>query len=242
MMTRCPTQHLVDRHFAGRIRPAEERRLREHLPGCPRCTRYYERHRLLAELDPGSLPAEERLARGLGLSDPWRRWLANAWRPPMLLAAAATAAAIALLAVREPAGDFAARGVGATAPAIGAYRVTAGGKPVELGETMAAGDELAFAYENPGGKRHLLIFGIDEHRHVYWYHPAWVDPESTPAAVPIAEGRHELPEAVAHELDGAELTLVGVFVDEVMTVREVEAGIEKVMAGAAWSRKVRVVR
>jgi hypothetical protein len=244
-MTRCPTQRLVDRHFAGRIRPAEERRLRQHLPGCQTCTRYYERHRLLAVLDPSALPAEERLARGIGLAHPLRSWPATAFRPPMLLAAvAATAAAIGLLAVQrlDPADGFTARGAAIEEPRVRAYRVAAGSNPVELGETMAPGDELAFEYDNPGGRRYLLIFGVDEHRHVYWYHPAWVDLESTPAAVPISAGRQELPEAVAHELDGVELTLVAVFVDEMLTVREVEAGLEKRMAEAAWTRKIRVVR
>jgi MFS family permease len=60
-------RELVERHFAGTILPVEERSLRPHLPGCDPCRDYYERHLVLARLDPEALSAQERLARGLGL-------------------------------------------------------------------------------------------------------------------------------------------------------------------------------
>jgi len=58
----------IDAHFAGRGAVARERGLREHCLGCAPCRAYYERHLLLAELNPSALGVRERLARGLGLA------------------------------------------------------------------------------------------------------------------------------------------------------------------------------
>ncbi len=63
-MTACPMHHLIARHFTRRIRPAEETELRQHLPTCKVCHAYYERHLMLARLDPSAPSAEER--SGLG--------------------------------------------------------------------------------------------------------------------------------------------------------------------------------
>ena len=65
-MVRCSKRCLVDRHFEGRILPAEERGLRKHLADCANCTKYYERRLLLARLEPEALKPKQRLARGLG--------------------------------------------------------------------------------------------------------------------------------------------------------------------------------
>jgi hypothetical protein len=237
-VTRCHERRLIDRHFAGRIRPRDELRLREHLFGCASCRRYYERHQLFAKLDPSALPDQERMGLALGLRRSARVPPQTVW-----LVAAVAAACIAFLLLRPPdsAQEFAARGV-ASEPHVWVYLVPAHGKPVELGTVMAPSDELAFAYDNPRESGRLLIFGIDEHRHVYWYHPAWGDPGSTPVAVPIGAGRRELPEAVAHELDGAELTLHAVFTDEAVSVREVERELDAYTNRAAWTHRVRVMR
>ena len=58
----CAHQPLIDRHFAGRISTAAERTLREHLPACSACERYYARHLVLAELDPKAAGRQSRLA------------------------------------------------------------------------------------------------------------------------------------------------------------------------------------
>ncbi len=142
---------------------------------------------------------------------------------------------------RDPAADFQARGTGVE-PRVWAYRVAHGEKPIELGEVMSPTDELAFAIDNPTEPRGLLLFGVDEHRHVYWYHPAWVEPAATPSAVPIASGRHELPEAVSHQLDGSVLTLYAVFANEEVTVREVERELDDYTRRAVWRQRVRVAR
>jgi hypothetical protein len=57
---------LIDRHFAGRIRPGEELEMRAHCGDCVDCRRYYERHQLFSELSPGALPERSRIARGWG--------------------------------------------------------------------------------------------------------------------------------------------------------------------------------
>ena len=105
------------------------------------------------------------------------------------------------------------------------YRLRRGKPAVLVGGTIQAREELAFAYVNGVRKRRLLVFAVDELRRVYWYHPAWKDPARAPVAVPLdaSPGVHELPEAVAHDIRGIRLTLFGVFLDQPLTVHQVEA-------------------
>jgi hypothetical protein len=94
---------------------------------------------------------------------------------------------------------------------------------------LRRGDELAFAYENANAKRRLLVFGIDELGHVYWFHPAWTHESDDPVAIPIETdgGRHEIPEAIRHRFDGTHLEIRSVFVDDPVSVHQVEALLQK---------------
>ena len=169
-MTDCALQTLVDRHFGGRSRLATDRQLREHLPTCATCRTRYDRQLLLARLDPRAPSAEDRLARGLGFSPAPKRYR-------YLLPAFA---AVALcFAVWPRSAGFQARG---TPEQLFVYRVRAGQAPAQVSGEIAPGDELAFAYAN-ARHRHLLIYGVDEHGHVYWYHPAWPDGAAAPIAI-----------------------------------------------------------
>ena len=86
-------------------------------------------------------------------------------------------------------------------------------------------DELAFSYEHKTASPFLLVFGVDEHGHVFWYHPAWTNASQDPSAVPIERDgrRHELKEAISHALDGNLLEIHAVFSERPLTVRAVEA-------------------
>ena len=87
---------------------------------------------------------------------------------------------------------------------------------------IRADDELAFAYSNTAGQQFLLIFGVDEHRHVYWFHPAWRAGEPPPAAVRASAGPgpYELPEAVRHRTDGRQLTIYALLARQRIDVRD----------------------
>ena len=74
--TWCSQIHSIDDHFAGRLSPVAEQKMRSHASGCPSCRTRYRRHLRLEKLDPRALGRDERLARGLGLS-PRRR--ARTW-------------------------------------------------------------------------------------------------------------------------------------------------------------------
>jgi hypothetical protein len=145
-----------------------------------------------------------------------------------LMTAAAAAAAL-LLRVHPGAGGFSARGnVEAPPPPASrvlVYDVRRGLPPAPAGDVLQNGDELAFAYENGAAKRRLAVFGVDEHGHVYWFHPAWTREADDPAAIPIEsdDKRHELPEAVLQRFDGRHLEIRSVFLDEPVTVRQIEA-------------------
>ena len=106
-----------------------------------------------------------------------------------------------------------------------AYRIRAGAAPMLAEGELGATDELAFGYLNPASRPWLLVYGVDEHGHVYWFHPSWDDPAQDPSAVQAAAGAgmHELPEAISHALDGRRLTLHGVLSERRLTVKQVEA-------------------
>ena len=228
MTSACSEHSLVDRHFSGRIHPREEQRMREHLPGCAACREHYERHLLLARLDPRALDARTRLARGLGVD---AREPASPWRLALVPVAVAC---LALLMVRIPwngasAGDdgFTARGVrnAGTDARLLAYAVEPGGRTTLLGPTLRPDQELAFAFRNPDAHRFLMVFARDAAGQVYWYHPSWTDPASNPSAIPIlpTDAPRELPEAISHALPAGPLTLHAVFLDTPLTVQQMES-------------------
>lgn len=217
---------LIRAHFALRIAPTDERRLRLHLSDCPACHAQYERHRMLAELDPSAPTYEQRVAKGLGLAVANERTS----RAPMFWSLAAAALALCVLvparAYLSP--SYSARGTTPVAAQVLVYKVEPGHSAKAAGDSVRATDELAFAYTNPNGFRKLMIFGIDEHRHVYWYHPAWLRAEDNPQAIDIVAGTEvrELPEAIHHSFDGHQLTICSIFSNEELSVKAVEQSIK----------------
>ena len=241
-------------HFAGAATPAGEQEMRAHLPLCDACHGYYEQHLLMSTLDPAGLPREARLARGLGLRParaPWRvslGWLgvtATAFAALAIVVygsgglsrhrggtdGSETSAASDSVTTRGgPAGVAAAR-----TPEVQIYRFASGapaGAAERASDVVHAGDELAFAYRNPVGKGRLLVFAVDEHGHVYWYHPAWSDAAANPTAVPISAepGLHELPAAVLHKFDGERIMVHALFTDRELSVRQVESAVAAALA------------
>jgi hypothetical protein len=205
----CAKAHLVDRHFSG----GDAAELFAHLPACDACRERYQRRLLVERLDPRAPGPKARLRSALGLPAPRRAW--GLW-----LGAPASALAAALVLVMAAQKGFVARG-GAGPSALEIHRAAGGA----VDQSVKSGDELAFAYRNPAKKRRLLVFAVDEHHHVFWYHPAWEKPSDDPVAIAIAADAalHELPEAVAQPLDGRELRVKAWFLDEPVTVKQAEA-------------------
>jgi hypothetical protein len=232
-MSHCPSQSSIDKHFDGTIAPHAERVMREHLSTCEPCRKYYERHLLLASLDPLALPAEERIAKGLGLG---RRRVGSVIPIGAMGALAVAAAVVLFVRSGTPPSGFSARGNVSSIPLsrVVVYDVQPGERPVIAGDVVGRKDELAFAYENGAAKSRLMVFGLDEHRHVYWFYPAWTNASDNPVAVPIERGatRRELPEAVSHSLDGEHLEVHALFVDQPVSVREVESLLAKQASGS----------
>jgi hypothetical protein len=221
----------VDRHFTGRLAPAKETAMRAHLPGCAACRDRYQRHLSLARIDRRVPSARERLARGLGLDAGTARATRSGTRAGLALVAAAAVALVLVARPRTRSDDagFLARGAATRAGGLWIYRVTDGAAPSLVSGALAAGDELAFAYANPASKRYLAIFGVDEHRHVFWYYPSWVVGAPPPSAVPASAGPgpHELPEAVRHPLDGRRLDVYALFTDEHLGVAAIEQALAR---------------
>ena len=222
---KCHECSLIDAHFRGKISPAQERTMREHMLQCEDCHEYYKRKLLLANLDPKGMDSRARLAQGLGVTN--RSYLLK----PLALVAVASVALILVVIWFGNAGPaendgFVSRGEDGTGEAtrLWIYRVPPGKPSVLAEDEVGADDELAFAYENAEGKRYLLVFGIDEQDNVYWYHPGWKASTDDPRAITVSkeQGVHELPEAIRHTLKGDKLQIFGVFTDRPLTVKQIE--------------------
>jgi hypothetical protein len=235
-VTACTLRAHIDRHFEGTLSPRDERAMREHLPTCDACRSYYERHLVLSQLDPTALSAEERIARGLGLGRrPWALRLTTLRHSPrraVVTAGIVAAAAAIMLFVHKspPSYDFEARGNVVQPPLsrVFVYDVPPDVPPSLAVDSVGARDELAFAYENGAGKSRLMVFGVDEHNHVYWFYPAYQRQNEDPVAIPIETDsrRHELPDAVRHQFDGNHLSIHALFLDAPVPVHQVEALLE----------------
>jgi hypothetical protein len=123
-----------------------------------------------------------------------------------------------------------------TAPAITVIRLPAAGSPARAGAVVHADEALAFTYRNPpaAGFRYLMIFARDPAGHLYWYWPAWRDPDAVaPSAVPItaSEAPVELREGVRHPLAPGPLTLHALFTAQALDVHAVEAAAREGDAG-----------
>jgi hypothetical protein len=214
-VTSCAERAAVDAHFEGRLARAATSRMFAHVAGCAACRTAYQRQLLLEQLDPRAPGPRRRLGRALGLDTRSRRWALIA---PVALAAIA---AVWLLVPRGIA-DYVARGNGSAGAVLRIYDVATESTIVH--DRIRATSELAFAYANPEHRARLLIFGVDEHAHVYWYQPEWTDPATNPAAIPIERGGElrELPAATLHTFDAPRLTIYAVFTDELITVRAIE--------------------
>jgi hypothetical protein len=219
----CEMRSLVERHFEGKVRPEEEKELRSHLSSCSSCRMHYENLMLRSKIDPKSMDAQSRIAIGLGIL-PRRKSVVG----PVLALSAALAAALLLIVFlpgtpRQGEG-FAARGHDGNQANLLIYRFQQGKTPTLVVDEITRSDELAFAYENHTGKKRLLVFGIDEDKNIYWYHPAWTWESDNPVAVSIQSGDaiHELPEAVTHQIQGRSLRIYAIFTDEPISVRQME--------------------
>jgi hypothetical protein len=226
-VSRCSQRLSIQRHFEGTISPAEEHAMREHVPGCDACGAEYQRWLVLSKLDPEGLSAETRIGRALGFGPrPIGRVV-----PLSVISVVSMAAAFLLCAHAGHGPDgFTARGAPhePTSQAF-VYDVAANKGPALAGGRVGRKDELAFAYVNGAGKSQLMIFGVDEHQHVYWFYPAWTDAADNPAAIPIATdgARHTLPDAVRHDFDGASLDIRALFLDAPLHVRDVESLLQQ---------------
>jgi hypothetical protein len=227
----CALSKLVDLHFSGRIAPRAERQLRCHLDICEACRDRYDRWLVLAEIDSAVPSRTERLAVGLGLRLPSHQ---NRTRS----LGAVVAAALAGVGLVFVLGHTAPKGLMLFGPPIPApsseaefavYSVGRDGAQSALLHAeaeVAPNQPLGFAYAKAAGTRHLMIFGVDERRHVVWYRPT----VAQSSLLPITHGEllHELSEAFRQPLDEGTLLLFAVFTNrEDLRVSEVETAVAR---------------
>jgi hypothetical protein len=223
-------RRLVDGHFSKGLSPANEARLREHLPACADCRAAYEDYQAAERLNPKAQEPRQRLATALGLpsESKWpRRRSVVRWTLATVSVVGAMALLLVVTSSTRPGDGFVSRGKGienVESLEIAVFRVKGERESMRVNDEVSPSDELAFAYRNELGKAYLMIFALDGAGQVVWYHPAWTDPADNPRAVPITRqvGFKELPEAVRHPLPGPSLTVHALFMDKALDVRAVE--------------------
>jgi hypothetical protein len=258
----------VERHFAAASTRGSDRRLFRHMKTCADCRDQYRTLALLEELETGG-GERARVRLGRSLFEP-------APRPALVSAGLAVAFACVALVFsvgrmpspfhsRGGVDGFTARG-GVAAfegpqPSLAIFRVPrdqnnpdllAASETQRAGNVVHAGESLAFSYVNPQavGASYVMIFARDAAGHVFWFWPAWENASDDPQSLPIAQGANpvELREAVRHELQPGDLTIVGLFTPRPLHVREVEAAIAnglqglQAFPGHVWNETLEVSR
>jgi hypothetical protein len=172
---------------------------------------------------------------------PPARWRRAATLGFALAAAAAAVVLPVVLAKRpptpgQPQTEFRAKSAAANPDprsrwiALNVFRLSGNRPPEPLRDVLHVDDGLLFSYTNlgPAPFSHLMVFGIDDQRQVYWYYPAFLDPRDNPTGISIEKGasRVALDEVVAHRYRAGRLTLFGVFSDRAFSVADVERAVE----------------
>jgi hypothetical protein len=241
----CAWSARIDAHFERRTGVEEERLMREHVTTCVACRERYRRWLLYEKL---ALPEEaraERLAAPFGVRLSRRAWLPRLLVPSLALAAG-LAGLVALVPREAAESEFRPRGGGSTNQhgSLELYRV-AGGRSVRCEGELHRGESLAFTYSNPSQQRYLMVFVTDEHSRVYWLAPVWSVPSETPRAVAISGSATptEFRQATQHDFLGTQLRVRALFLDEPLTVREVEALLShgERLPGTEFTRSVKVL-
>ena len=223
----CPPT--IEAIFARKATPAQAHALYDHLDTCADCRQSYDRHLLFESL----LPAEERIDPKKRLRETLPIATPRARRSVYVISALALAACLLLLLRRPTQADeeFHARGPALpTGPALEVYRLKGG--PQRATSPIDKNEDLAFAYTNPGGAKYLLVFAVDEARHVYWYYPAWSNAAETPSSISVRPSTTlvELGEGIRHDFQGHQIRVHAVWSDTPMTTREAEAKLTGVTA------------
>ncbi len=187
-------RHTLERMVANDPRDAIAPELRAHLASCEQCThrlRGIERARgAYAATRPAERFAAAVAARAAGRAPAKSRWLRL--RAPVAAAIAAAALIAVVVGSRDP---NEIRYKGPTAQLQFYVKHDARTRLVSAGDTLAAGDQLAFTYSLTQ-PQHLLLFGIDDAGTITRYFP---EPALAPSTVLPAGVARQLP--VGIELD-----------------------------------------
>ncbi|MCP4498931.1 MAG: hypothetical protein GY822_03065 [Deltaproteobacteria bacterium] len=226
-------KEIIDAHFSGRGGPHSALAAANAIAEVPEAKKYWDRQALFSSLDPQAASAKERVAMSLGVpATPKKRGFV--WGGVGAFAMAAGLFAFVLISPNTDDDGFTARGpeTGVISSAVFAFNISKEKEALERKSSIHSSDELAFAYMNPQGQKHLLVYGVDDKMNIYWFHPAWTNYNKPPAAIAVESSTQirELQEAIGHEYIGRQLKLYSWFQEAPISVVEAEKAIAK--AGA----------
>jgi hypothetical protein len=258
-----PLERLTDRDVVelaeGAVTASEVAQLEESLARFPAARQRLERVRAVAGHlgdvsaieDVDLLPDLRRRLVEEGGSRPGRH--RSRWWSPRVFGLAAAAAALAVLlptvlldrrhAAMGPENEYRAKSALPAHDArsrwiaLNAFRLSGEAAPQPIHDVLHKEDGLLFSYTNLGPEpfSYLMIFGIDEDRHVYWYYPAFLDARDNPKGIDIVKGgsRVGLQEVIAHPYREGTLILFGLFSDRAVSVSDIELAARRGLRDAA---------
>lgn len=230
---------LIEAHFAQRTTVDQERMFRSHMASCDRCRGHYERCLTVAQLDPHSVGAKDRLRFALGITRPATPKAPWLWAAGTVSACAAASLVLWFNVTSPVPGTaatatvpgFAERGGSLTAQgALAVFQVVKGDQlqPLAASARVTDSAELSVSYRTPMEHAFVMIFAVDAAQKVHWYVPAWHDANTAPAAKPVPPGHVEsLYEAVTHPLAPGNVRMIALFLNRPADVLEVETAWAK---------------
>lgn len=101
------------------------------------------------------------------------------------------------------------------------------GQAIPSDGSVDAKSPLMFRYTNASAQpySHLMIFGVDATGEVRWYYPAYVDPNTNPAALSINDKARLLSDEISHPLPPGQMVVHGLFLRNAVSVKDVEARV-----------------
>ena len=247
---KCPSKKQMVRLQDGELSVNQTQVLRQHILHCSQCSRLSGELQQLSDkirIDPAEFSdpkLQQAILTQLSVVAPKpgqsRRKFSSRWAPVSLaLATGAVAFVLIFLLLptekqsfMDPGDQFQARAA-FTDPsqrwwALWMFESNESARQYrEVKSQISQDAQLVFGYLNhpPVSEQaysHLMIFGIDQQAHVFWYYPAFQELGTDPKSISIQPGKHPLPDRVEHSLHTGRLCIFALFTKSALRVSQME--------------------
>ncbi|MFC1609424.1 anti-sigma factor family protein [Myxococcota bacterium] len=239
----CPAIDELFAYLENEVSVARASEIEKHLTACGDCTERWGEISTMTgkiESEPGEFTNPAFVSEVVSKVKQGRVLSKKTWAFPWLIPAAASLAAAGLLFAVAPwdvvfdpdsTDGFAVRGSDvAAADRWVSFQVLRSQKDshtyARVEQTISAEDLLVFSVTNARESpyRYFMILGVQADGRVFWYHPAFENPDTNPISVAVGTNDDpvHLREEIGHDLRSGGLRLFGLFSQEPLGVLSVE--------------------